>query len=209
MFYPLLIDLTGRRVLIVGGGPVAERKLDSLVEAGASVVVVSPEVTRAIRDRGNGGRIEVRERDFVEADLDGMDLAVSATGDAAVQRRVADAARSKRVWVNTVDEPALCDFIVPAVLRRGDVLIAISTSGKSPSLAAELRRKLENVVGENVERAVRVLGAVRPEVHARFSDSGERRKVFQRIVDSGILDWIAECDDEAALARVRQLIGSF
>ena len=111
--------------------------------------------------------------------------------------------------VNTVDKPDLCDFILPAVLRRGDVTLAISTSGKSPSLAAALRTRLDRVLTDDVARTASVLGAVRTEVHERFSDSGDRKRVFESIVDSGILEWIGGCDDTTALQRVRQMIDKF
>jgi precorrin-2 dehydrogenase/sirohydrochlorin ferrochelatase len=206
VFFPLLIDLQGRRVLVVGGGVVAQRKVESLVEAGAAVVLVSPGVTAAIRDLAKHNRVEIRERAFSASDPDGMELVISATDDPELQRRVAAAARSKRVWINTVDQPELCDFIVPAVVRRGDVLVAISTSGKSPALAAALRGKVDDFVTENVARAAWVLGAIRGEVHEQFQDSGKRKRIFEQIIDSGILDWIGECDDAAALERVRRMI---
>jgi precorrin-2 dehydrogenase/sirohydrochlorin ferrochelatase len=209
VFYPLLVDLQGRRVLVIGGGGVAERKVDSLLEAGATVVLVSPETTTGIRDLGRRGEIEVRGRPFADSDLEGMALVISATDDPGLQAQATAAARSKGVWVNTVDQPDLCDFIVPAVLRRGDVIVAVSTSGTSPALAAALRRRLDGVVTENAARAARVLGTVRAEVQRRFPDSGVRKRVFEAVVDSGILDWIGECDDEAALRRVREMIAGF
>ena len=133
-------------------------------------------------------------------------LVVSATDDRPTQEQVAAAARARGILVNTVDRPALCDFIVPAVLRQGDVMLAISTSGKSPALAAALRAKLEKVVTPDVARAARVLGEVRSEVHNRFPDPDKRKEVFERIVETGILDWISQCDDATALRRVRDII---
>ena len=206
MFYPVFLDLRNRRVLVVGGGNIAERKVDSLLEAGASVVVVSPNVAPALNDLAARRRIEVFTRTFADTDLDGVDLAISATDDVEAQRNIAAAARSRNVWINTVDQPELCDFIVPAVLRRGEVTIAISTSGTSPALAAALRKKLEGVVTEDVARVARILGAVRSEVHDRFPSPGTRKQIFEEIINSGILDWIRGCDDTAALERVRAMI---
>ena len=141
-----------------------------------------------------------------ESDLDGELLVISATDDAATQEQVAAAARARSIPVNTVDQPRLCDFIVPAIVRRGDVIVAISTSGKSPALAAALRAKLEGVITEDAARAAKILGEVRNEVHQRFSDSARRKQAFEQIVNSGILDWISECDDAAALKRVRGIL---
>jgi precorrin-2 dehydrogenase len=206
VFYPLFLDLTGRKALVVGGGLVAERKVHSLLEAGALVTLVSPDVIPSLRTLEQAGSIRIVQRKFLGADLDGVYLVISATSDAAVQEEVARIARARNILVNTVDQPALCDFIVPAVVRRGDVVLAISTSGKSPALAAALRAKFDDIITGDTARAVQVLGKVRSEVHARFPDAEKRKEAFERIVNSGILDWITECDDAAALERVRGII---
>ena len=206
MFYPVLFDLQGRAVLVVGGGAIAERKVETLVAAGASVILVAPVVTSSLLDLANSKTIQLRLRKFMESDLDGMVLVISATDDSVAQEQIAAAARSRNVPVNTVDQPNLCDFIVPAIVRKGDIVVAISTSGRSPALAAALRAKLEAVVTDEAARAARVLGEVRNEVHTRFPDPDRRKHVFESIVASGILDWIKECDDAAALKRVRGII---
>jgi siroheme synthase-like protein len=206
MFYPLFVDLLDRPVLVVGGGAIAERKVQTLLEAGAAVTLVAPDVTEGLRVLGNVFRIRIHRRVFQESDLNGAFLVISATDDAQTQTQVANAARSQGIMVNTVDQPALCDFIVPAVVRHGDVVVAISTSGKSPALAAALREKIEGVITPDAGRAARVLGEIRREVHDRFPEPAQRKQVFERIVNSGILDWISECDDATALARVRQML---
>jgi siroheme synthase-like protein len=193
-------------VLVVGGGPVAERKVESLVDAGATVTVISPDATARLRDRSALGEITLHLRRFQESDLDGVTLAISATDDASVQREIAALAASKNVLVNTVDQPSLCDFIAPAVLRRGDVVAAISTSGSSPALAAALRDRIRTVLTEDVERAAKLLGSIREDVHQRFVTAEERKSVFERIIGSGILDWIHDCDDATALERIRRIM---
>jgi precorrin-2 dehydrogenase/sirohydrochlorin ferrochelatase len=206
VFYPLFLDLQDRRVLVVGGGAVAERKVESLLAAGAAVILVSPVVTSSLTELASSNTIQLRLRRFVELDLDGMVLVVSATDDPAAQEQIAAAARSRNIPINTVDQPKLCDFIVPAIVRKGDIVVAISTSGRSPALAAALRARLETVITDDAARAARVLGEVRNEVHARFPEPERRKQVFETIVASGILDWIRECDDAAALERVRGII---
>ena len=206
MFYPLFLDLKNRPVLVVGGGVVAERKVESLLEAGAAVTLVAPEVTTSLRALGNSGSIRILQRPFQTTDVEGALLVISATDDRATQEQVAAAARARNIPVNTADQPQLCDFIVPAVVRNGDVILAISTSGKSPALDAALRAKLDREIGRNAERAAHILGQIRGEVQAKYSDPDRRREVFQQIVDSGILDWISDCDDDAALQRVRSII---
>lgn len=202
MFYPLFMNLRGRPVLVVGGGSIAERKVQSLLEAEAEVTLVALEVTPALRALADSGSIQVLQRKFSESDLDGKLLVISATDDSAIQEQVASAARARNIPVNTVDQPRLCDFIVPAVVRRGDVVLAISTSGRSPALAAALRARLEGLITDDVARVAQILGEVRSEVHARFPDPARRKEVFERIVNSGILEWISQCNDAAALKRV-------
>ena len=209
MFYPLFLDLTGRRVLVVGGGGVAERKVETLLQAGAEVTVVAPAITDQLAALETAGRLRIQRRRFNEADLEGVLLVVSATDEPETQERVAASARARNVLVNTVDIPRLCDFIVPAIVRQGDVTVAISTSGKSPALAAELRARLERVVTEDTARAARLMGEIRQEVHARIQDAERRKQAFEAIVKSGLLDWIAECDDAAALQRMRATFENF
>jgi len=206
MFYPAFIDLQNRPVLIVGGGIVAERKVETLLETGAVITVVSPQITEQLDAYGQSNRISVRQRGFIPSDVDGVSLVISATDDPTTQTEVASIAASKNVLVNTVDKPELCSFIVPAILRRGDITIAISTSGKSPSLAAELRARLDRVLTEEFARTANVLGAVRQEVHRQFAGSDDRKRVFDSIIGSGIIEWIASCDDAAALERAREMI---
>ena len=206
MFYPAFINLENRSVLVVGGGAVAERKVETLLETGARVTVVSPDITQHLQEYERSNRISVRHRSFIPSDVEAVSLVISATDDPATQSEVASIATLKNILVNTVDKPELCSFIVPAILRRGDITIAISTSGKSPSLAAELRTRVERVLTDDVARTATVLGAVRQEVHERIADSDDRKRVFDSIIGSGIIDWIATYDDAAALERVRQMI---
>jgi precorrin-2 dehydrogenase/sirohydrochlorin ferrochelatase len=206
MFYPAFIDLQNRLVLVVGGGIVAERKVETLLETGAQVTVVSPQITEQLDAYSQSNRITVRQRRFIPSDVDGVSLVISATDDPTTQTEVAAIAASKNILVNTVDKPELCSFIVPAILRRGDITIAISTSGRSPSLAAELRARLDRVLTDEFARTAKVLGAVRQEVHRNFAGSDDRKRVFDSIIGSGIIEWIAGYDDAAALERVRQMI---
>jgi precorrin-2 dehydrogenase/sirohydrochlorin ferrochelatase len=206
VFYPLFLELQGRRVLVVGGGIIAERKVESVLAAGASVTVVAPDITEALRKLAESSAIHLQQRKFTVGDLEGVTLVISATNDSVAQEAIVSAARARGILINTVDQPELCDFIVPAIVRKGHVVLALSTSGRSPALAAALRLRLEGVITDDVARAADVLGKVRSEVHLRFADPDRRKQVFEAIVASGILDWIGECDDDAALARVRSII---
>jgi siroheme synthase-like protein len=206
VFYPLFIELRNKPVLVVGGGKVAERKVDSLLHAEAAVTVVAPDLTSRLEDLGAAGAIRTIQRKFEEDDLEDALLVISATDDTETQENVAALARVHGVLINTADQPRLCDFIVPAVVRHGDVIAAISTSGKSPALAAALRAKLESVVTKDAARAAHIMGAIRKKVHARFTAPVRRKEAFERIVASGILDWIAEHDDAEALKKAYSII---
>jgi siroheme synthase-like protein len=206
VFYSLFIELRNKPVLVVGGGPIAERKVDSLLQAEAAVTVVAPELTSRLKQLAASGSIRTALRKFEERDLEDALLVISATDETETQERVAALARAHGILINTVDQPRLCDFIVPAVIRHGDVITAISTSGKSPALAAALKARVETVVTKDAGRAASVLGAIRNEVHARFKDAARRKEAFERIVASGILDWIAEYDDAEALKKAYSII---
>jgi len=209
VFYPVFLDLRGRDVLVVGGGPVAERKVETLLAAEARVTVVAPEISSGLRVLESGANVRIRTRSFETGDLEGVFLVVSATDSPVVQQEVAQQARKRRIPVNTVDTPDLCDFIVPAIAQKGDITVAVSTGGKSPVLAAELRNRLARDLTEGAARSVRLLGEVREEVHARIPDPGRRKEAFQAVVNSGILEWIEESDDATALQRIRGMIEGF
>src|SRR4030042_1409560 len=123
-YYPIMLKVQGKRCVVVGGGPVAERKVQTLLECDASVCVISPNVTRGLRDLAAKKRVEIISRDFASGDLEGALLAVAATGDASVNRRVSEEAHARGIQVNVVDDPDSSSFIVPSVVRRGDLMFA-------------------------------------------------------------------------------------
>ena len=142
-YYPICVDMAGRPCLVVGGGPVAERKVAGLLEAGARLTVVSPAVTRRLDGWAVEGRIRWRRRGYVANDLVGQSLAFVATDDGAVNADVARDARRAGVLANAADDPLHCDFILPAVLRRGDLTVTVSTGGASPALSRAVRDELD------------------------------------------------------------------
>jgi precorrin-2 dehydrogenase/sirohydrochlorin ferrochelatase len=159
--YPILVDLAGRPTVVAGGGPVAERKVRGLLAAGATVRLVSPEVTPGLADLAGRGEIVVEARAWRPGDLAGAVLAVAATSDPAVNARVAEEGRSSGVLVNRADSPDGGGFTVPAVLRRGDLTVAVATSGRTPGLAGALRRRLEGVLGPEWVELVELFAANR------------------------------------------------
>ena len=201
---PITLDLAGRLCVVVGGGEVAGRKVRDALAAGGRARVVSPETVPELDALAAEGRIELRRARFSPECLKGAALAFVATDDEAVNEAAARAAKEAGIWVNVADRPALCDFHVPATVRRGDLLIAVSTSGKSPALAARVRRALEREFGPEYERLIAVLGELRETVARRAGLSQkERHAIYERVLDSDVLLFLKQGrgEDAARLAR--------
>jgi precorrin-2 dehydrogenase/sirohydrochlorin ferrochelatase len=177
-WYPMLVQLAGRPVVVIGGGGVAERKVAALLEAEARVRVVSPDLTPALRRWAEEGRLVAALREAGEADLDGVFLAVVAGGDDEFRARMIAAAKARGVPVNAAGEGEEGDFITPAVVRRGDLVLAVSASGASPALAARIAAELAERYGPEYESLTRALRAVRREVRERVPDAAERRRLL-------------------------------
>jgi siroheme synthase-like protein len=206
MFYPVFVNLKGKQVVIVGGGEVAERKVASLRESGARIKVVSPCLTAWLRALGESGKVVLIERPYERGDCKGAFLVISATDDPSVQHAVWNEAEDLGILINTVDDPGFCNVIMPAVVRQGDLAIAISTGGKSPALAARLRERLTAMFGPEYGLLLKMLGRVRPEIRTRFSETGNRRGLHYRIVDSDILSLLAAHDEAGAERRINEII---
>ena len=173
--FPMFLKLEGRRCLVVGAGNVGEPKIAGLLETGARVHVVALDASPAVREWARAGRLELELRAYSGKDLEGAFLAVVATNSRSLNQRVYDEAQRRGVLCNVVDVPDLCDFFYPAVVRRGDLQIAVSTSGQSPSLAQKIRQQLEQQFGPGYEAWVAELGQTRKLILA--SDLGKERKL--------------------------------
>jgi uroporphyrin-III C-methyltransferase / precorrin-2 dehydrogenase / sirohydrochlorin ferrochelatase len=152
--HPIFIDLDDQAVVVIGGGTVAERKIETLIESGARVTVVSPEVTALIGRRAAAERLTLRQRPYRKGDLKGFRLAYAATSDTLVNQAVREEARVEGTWLNAIDQPELCDFITPAIVRRGSLTIAVSTNGRCPALSRQIREHLEQEFGPECADAV-------------------------------------------------------
>ena len=191
-YYPVFIDLAGRRCLVVGGGNVAARKVISLLEAGARVVVVSPAAGEEIRKLAAEGAVEWLRREFAEYDLEGSFLVIGATDDPQTNRRVFHEAERRAMLANIVDEPEVCNFIVPSLLSRGDFQVAISTGGASPILARKLRRELEKRFGPAYGEIVEELAHLRAALKDKLASESARRRFWEKLVDIDFLDSLSE-----------------
>jgi len=163
---PVNLLVAGRRCVVVGAGPVAARKIATLLDLGAAVVVVAPHVTDEVRAWARAGRLELRARPFEPADLDEAWLAITATGDPEVDRAVAEAGEARRIWVNSADDPANCSFTLLSLVRRGDIVVAIGTNGRSPALARHLRERIAAEIGPEYEATLELLAEQREAMRA-------------------------------------------
>lgn len=181
--FPMFMKLEARKCLLVGAGRVAETKIESLLHSGAAVHVVASRATDVVRTRALQGEIHLELREFVAADLDGVFLVVVATPDRELNWSVFKEAQSRGVLCNVVDDPELCDFYYPAVVRRGRLQIAISTGGLSPALAGRLRRELESQFGPEWSAWVQRLGVVRRRLFERQMDPAKRRQLLRQLAE--------------------------
>ena len=164
--YPLVVDLSGRPCVVIGGGAVAERKVEGLLAAEAAITVVSPMLNARLRALAKAGDIRHVSRRYKSGDLVGATLAFVATGDRRVTAAVAREGRRRRVWVNAADDPEHCDFFLPSVLRRGPLLVAVTTGGTSPALARAVREAIERLVPTEYARFAETVADVRRQVRA-------------------------------------------
>jgi precorrin-2 dehydrogenase/sirohydrochlorin ferrochelatase len=186
--YPLLVNLEGKGVTVIGGGAVAERKVRSVLECGAEVTVVAPEITPGLSDLAAEGSIAHEAREYRSGDLGRAALAFVAVDDAEVSAAAAKDAEAEGALVNVVDRPELCSFIVPSVLRRGPLAISVSTGGASPAWARKIRTSLEGEFGEEYARLLDAAANIRKLCFEEIPDPARRREALERLADDSLLD---------------------
>jgi precorrin-2 dehydrogenase/sirohydrochlorin ferrochelatase len=204
--FPVNLVLAGRRVVMVGAGRIAARKVEALLGAGADVHVVAPRLGPEIAGWREEGRLTADERPFEETDVDGAWAAFTATDDPDVNRAVFEAGERRRMFVNSADDPANCSVTLMSIVRRGDLQIAIGTGGRSPALATHLRQRLEREIGPEYEALLDVLAGVRDEIRSR----GESSEAYDwtPAFDSDMLDLVKAGKIEAAKEQLRQCLSS-
>ncbi len=202
---PLFLKLAGKPCLVVGAGTVATGKIMALVETGADVVVVAPELDAAVRELAARRRIRVLERAFRDEDVAGRWLVIAATGERTVNRQVFDACDAHAVLVNTVDDPALCTAMFPSIVRRGAVAVAISTGGASPALAAHLRERIEALLPAAIGRVAEFIRRHRASFNVRLPDAKARRHFWRQALDGPVPELVAQGDEAGAEAHLQRL----
>lgn len=205
-YYPIFLELEGKTVLVVGGGSVARRKVETLLEYGAEVNIVSKELSPKLRELVEAGKIRLIGEEFFDKHLDSAFLVYAATDDMQLNREISQSARKRGIMINAVDQPADCDFIVPSIVRKGDLSIAVSTSGKSPALAKSIRKQLDLQFGNEYQTFLALMGRLRKEILSSGLSQEENSRIFHKIVNSGILKALAEDNPEEVEAILRQTV---
>ena len=191
----------------MGGGDVAERKVQRLLECDARVVVIGRTLTPALEIMTKDGSIDWIEGDYDEAHLHDAFLVIGATDKEEVNARISEDAREKGIVVNIADDPEKCDFILPSLFQRGDLTVAISTGGKSPALAKKMREELEGLYGPEYLILLNLLGAIREKIKARGASPDDNKRLFEVLVNSDILQHIRESNWDRINKMIHDLTG--
>lgn len=204
-YYPIFVEMKDRPCVVVGGGVVAERKVETLLKAGAAVTVISPSLIRPLQSRVAAGNVRYIEREYRPGDLVGYEMAFVATDDKKVNPVVAQEARERGVWINAADDPSHCDFILPSVLQRGDLVVAVATGGSSPALSRAIREELESYFTKDYAELTEVAAEVRRELSQRSVSPGA--KAWRQALGKGYRQLIAEGKREQAKAHLMDTLG--
>lgn len=207
LYYPIFLAIDGMTSLVVGGGEVGERKIKTLLKHGASVRLVAGELTPWLDERCSEQNIFLAGRQYERAHLEGAGLVFAATNDMDLNRKIAADAREMGIWCNMASDPVLGSFIVPSVVQRGPISIAVSTSGLSPAIARALRLKLEREFGAEWEFFVGLLGALREHLRSRNIRDNDSRRLFSELAALPVPEWLKQGDREECFLRISEICG--
>ena len=199
-YYPVHLDIQNRNCLVVGGGSVGTRKVVTLLDCGAHVTVISPRVSDPLRDFAISGSIKLKERPYQTGDLDDMFLVIGATDDEDLNRQISNDADQLNTLCNIADRPEVCNFILPSIVQRDDLVITISTSGQSPAMAKKLRKTLESQFGEEYGVFLKLMGAIRKKLLSTSHKPEAHKHLFEKLIAADLIGLIqkgstAEIDD--------------
>lgn len=199
-YYPIFLNVSGKRVVVVGGGKIAEGKVDKLMDCGSKITLISPVLTNKLRERASKGEVTYIAREYQDGDLADAYMALVATDDNAVNQAAADEARDRGILVNTADDVKNCDFIAPAIVQRGDLTIAISTAGRSPAMARRIREELEQLFTQEYADLLTVLSQARAIV--RRNGLRPDPEVWQEAIDDELKAMVRRGELSAAKDRL-------
>jgi siroheme synthase-like protein len=202
-----MLTLRNCAVVVIGGGRIATRKVTDLMATGANVTVISPTLSARLQRWVREGRLRHRARAYRRGDLKGSRLAIAATPDPREQARIAAEARTTATWVNVVDQPALCDFLAPAVFRRGDLTITVSTDGRNPALARWVKHRLATLVGPEYARVTDLIATLRSELRTAGVPPSVRRRMTDRLMTADLPALVRANDRQGIVRLIRRVTG--
>ena len=206
-YYPIHLDIQNRKCLVVGGGGVGTRKATTLLNCGAKVTVVSPEISQRLHNLAETAPLTLKSRPYRCADLEGMFLVIGATDDETLNAQISSDAERRNTLCNIADRPEKCNFILPSILRRDDLVITISTSGRSPALAKKLRKTLERRFGPEYGDFLKLMGAIRSKLLSQAHESEVHKPLFEQLIDSNLIALIQEGNTEDINALLFEILG--
>lgn len=206
-YYPIYVQLHEQPCIVIGGGKIAEGKVEGLLAAGAKVTIVSPDLTSALQTLVDENQVIYLARTYQQGDLDGAFIVICATDQADINHQVWQEASANRQLVNVVDDTPRCNFIAPAILRKGDLTVAISTGGKAPALAVRLKERLQEQLGPEYERFLELGGQLREPLARHIPDFETRKALWYKLVDSDMLEQLSRGDETAAIETISKTVG--
>jgi len=206
-YYPVNLDIRNRKCLVVGGGSVGTRKVMTLLDCGAKVTVVSNEVTRQLLKLADSGSIVLKKRPFQISDLDKMFLVIGATDNPELNLQIHTQAEQVGMLCNIADRPEVCNFILPAIVNRGDLIIAISTSGKSPAFAKMMRKNLEKEFGTEYAEFLQLMGGIRNKLLNQDHEPEAHKPLFEKLIQRDLVKMIKDRDIVAINSLLFEILG--
>jgi len=206
-YYPVHLDIQNRNCLVVGGGGVGTRKVKTLLDCGARVTLVSPKVSPQLRDLAASGDIILKERSYQSDDLSNMFLVIGATDDEKLNKQISSDADRLNTLCNIADRPEVCNFILPSIVHRDDLVITISTSGQSPAMAKKLRKSLENQFGKEYGTLLRLMGAIRKKLLQQAHEPEAHKPLFEQLINSDLIGMIQENKNNDINALLFDILG--
>jgi len=206
-YYPIYLDIKNRNCLVVGGGSVGTRKVLTLLACGANVTVISTAATEKLHQLSNNGMINLEERYFKATDLDDRFLVIGATDNQELNFKIHAEAERCGLLCNIADRPKACNFILPSVVSRGDLIIAISTSGKSPAFAKKLRKHLEKEFGDEYAEFLNLMGAIRKKLLSQDHEPEAHKPLFEQLIERDLVQMIKEGDTGRINALLHDALG--
>ncbi len=206
-YYPVNLDVQNRECLVVGGGTVSERKVKTLLECAALVTVVTTDATESLQALATEKCIDLRRKAYESSDMVGKYLVIGATDNEEVNKKISEDAANRGLLCNIADRPAACSFVLPAIVRQGDLLIAISTSNKSPAVARRIRQNLEKEFGPEYAVLLNLMGAIRQKLLSEGKSPEAHKQMFETLLDEGLLDMIRENRTQDVDSLLKDVLG--